>query len=298
MRKVEDYFDDIPNGLQLSQLTTTRYRRGQISILQRILQDSQVRDSDYKGNSDVKTALLNIYAHCCAFCESRIGKYDDIEHFRPKHAITDVDTEGYYWLAVEWSNLLIACKSCNSDYKGNHFPISGIRLTAPNEIDFTDNIAISEFFRRNHIRSPELQGEQSLLLHPVLDNPDDYLLFNVDGTVTPKNNEDKGRISIQYYGLSDWAKRPLLIKDRQEIIENVRRKVYYSVDSYVTDDRLYQDILDLHLDLIRKIESKKPFSAVRRSCIAHFKAFFIDYFEGEQEIILNRAYERVKNDLL
>jgi uncharacterized protein (TIGR02646 family) len=297
MRKVDDYFDDIPISLQSAQLTNTRYKRGQLSILQRILQDSRVKDTDYKGNGDVKTALLDIYAHCCAFCEARISKYDDIEHFRPKHAITDVNTEGYYWLAVEWSNLLIACKVCNSDYKGNYFPISGTRITVPISVDFNDMTSISNFFRRNHIHSSELQSEQPLLLHPVLDNPDDYLFFEMNGTVTAKNNDIKGRTSIQYYGLSDWDNRQILIQDRKEIIESIRKKVYHSVDSYVNDERLYQDLLKLHIDLIRKIESKRPFSAVRRSCLVNFKTFFINCFTGEQEIILNRAYDRVKEDL-
>lgn len=297
MRKIDNYFDHIPNGLWFSDLVVTHYKPEKISILQRILRDSRVSERYYKGNGAVKTKLLYIYAHCCAFCEARLNKYDDIEHFRPKHEITGVNTKGYYWLAVEWSNLLIACKVCNSDYKKNHFPIAGTRVTAPASVDFNNTTSVYDFFRRNHICSSELQSEQPLLLHPVLDNPDDYLFFEMNGTVSSKNNNLKGLTSIQYYGLSDWENREILIQDRKKIIEDVRTKVYHFVDSYVNDERLYQDLLELHINLIRKIESKRPFSAVRCSCLANFKTFFIDCFTGEQEDKLKRAYDRVINNL-
>ena len=207
MRQINDYFDSIPHSLQMAQLTTVRYKRERTSIIERILRDRKVKDTDYKGIGDVKVELLKIYAYCCAFCESRISKYDDAEHFRPKHAITGVNTDGYYWLAVEWSNLLIACKVCNNDYKQTHFPIAGTHILPPIGVDLGEDTSISDFFRRNHIRSVELQSEQALLLHPVLDNPDDYLFFEKKGTITVKNNNIRGRKSIDYYGLN----RPMLI---------------------------------------------------------------------------------------
>ena len=182
MRQINDYFDSIPHSLQMAQLTTVRYKRERTSIIERILRDRKVKDTDYKGIGDVKVELLKIYAYCCAFCESRISKYDDAEHFRPKHAITGVNTDGYYWLAVEWSNLLIACKVCNNDYKQTHFPITGTHILPP--------------------------------------------------------------IGV----------------------------------------------------LKREIQLKRPFSAIKRSCIMNFKAFFIDEFTGEQEAKLNRAYTRLKAD--
>ena len=299
MRQIDDYFDNIPHGLQVHQLTTTRYKTGGISILERILRDKKVKDDDFKGrNNEVKKELLRIYAHCCAFCESKISKYDDAEHFRPKHAITGVNTEGYYWLAVEWSNLLIACKVCNNDYKKNHFPIVGAHILPPMGVDLKDNISVSDFFRRNHIRSTELQSEQALLLHPVLDNPEDYLFFEMNGTVSAKNGNIKGLESIQYYGLSDWKNREILIQARLKVIKNVKKKIYHAVDTYVNDTRLYQDLRQIHLDLIEEIKTKEPFSAVSRSCLVNFKAFFIDIdiFTGEQEAKLNRAYTQLKSD--
>ena len=306
MRQIDDYFNDIPDGLQRTQLMSTRYKRARISIVQRILRECRADEGDYKGNNgSVKTALLGIYNHCCAFCESRVGKYSDVEHFRPKHAITEaniegteVNTEGYYWLAVEWSNLLIACPDCNRDYKNNHFPIAGTRVTSPLDVDFNDNTSVTEFFSRNHIRSTELQAEKPLLLHPVLDNPDGYLVFQMDGTVTAKNGNIRGQTSIKRYGLSDWEKREILIQDRKKIVKRVRKEVYHAVNNYINDTRLYQDLSKIHLELIRELREKEPFSAVRRSCLVNFKAFFIDIFTGEQAIQLNRCYDRIKANLL
>ena len=298
MRQIDDYFGNIPHSLQQIQLTTSRYKRDGISILQRILGERRVKETDYKGNGDVKISLLTIYSYCCAFCESRITKYDDADHFRPKHAIMNVNTEGYYWLAVEWSNLVLACKMCNSDYKDTHFPIAGTRLMPPIDVNVGDDNSISEFFRRNHIRSTELQSEQPLLLHPVLDNPDDYLFFEMNGTVTAKNGNTKGLKSIEYYGLRDWENREILIKDRKTIVKYVKKRVDYAINNYINDERLYQDLNNIHIELTREIREKQPFSAVRRSCLTNFKAFFIDVFTNEQEVQLNRAYNRLKEKLM
>ncbi len=289
MRPIDDYFEDIPESLGLPELLRS-------GIAERIINRTKRVESNDYNRLGVKDKLLFIYAHCCAFCEKRVGKYDDIEHFRPKHAITGVNTEGYYWLGFVWSNLLIACPECNRDAKKNHFPIAGTRMNAHMPIDFTDMVAVIEFFRRNHIKSLEHQDEQHILLHPVLDNPDDYLVFEMNGTVTAKNDNIRGLTSIQYYGLSDWQNRKILIQDRKKIVEKVRNDVYHAIDNYVNDMRLYQDLRKIHLKLISEIQSKTPFSAVKRSCLTYFKVFFIDIFTGEQESHLNCAYERLLDD--
>jgi hypothetical protein len=49
--------------------------------------------------------------------------------------------------------------------------------------------------------------------------------------------------------------------------------------------------------IIRKIQERFPFSAVRRACLVNFKFFFIDKFTGEDEIRLNNAYQRLKDNL-
>lgn len=283
MRIINPYFDTIPKGIQPDRLI----KRG---IIQRILTEKKAKPDDYKGSdNDVKNTLLDIYSHCCAFCESRVDKYDDIEHFRPKHKIEGVNTEGYYWLSPVWSNLLIACKVCNSEYKKNYFPIAGSRATLPQYIDLND------FFSKTTIE--KLSKEKPLLIHPVLDDPDEYLTFEENGTVSAKRNHKKGIMSIQYYGLSDWGNRKILIQDRKIIVEEVRKRVNRSINNFQNEDKLYEDILDLLTDLIEQIQNKRPHSAVRRSCISKFKIFFIDKFSGVDKKRLNKVYSRIKAEL-
>lgn len=279
MRKIDNYFNDIPPSLRPQTLIDN-------GIIGRILLTKRVDKNDYKGkNKDVKNSLLTKFHHCCAFCERRIGDYAPIEHFRPKHEITGVNTEGYYWLGVEWSNLVIACSDCNSSYKKNNFPILGLGKTLPQYTDLND------FFSKINIEL--LQDEQPLLLHPVLDNPDDYLFFEENGTVSAINNALKGSESIRFYGLSQPTKRIILIKDRKEIVDRVKNKLYHFVENYRDDESFYVHIENLIVTLIVDSQKNYPHSAVRRSCLSNFKPFFIDKFEGIDKQRLELAYQRV-----
>lgn len=81
----------------------------------------------------------------CAFCERlRTGRELDVEHYRPKAAVTrwignpsEISPQppkeerigtGYWWLAFEWSNYALSCKECNQTWKRNLFPVVEPRL--------------------------------------------------------------------------------------------------------------------------------------------------------------------------
>lgn len=87
----------------------------------------------------------------CGYCETYVaGTQDgDVEHFAPKQGVHDVDARargieaepgiarlragsrktiprsgtGYWWLAYDWTNFLLACRVCNAKYKGLVFPL-------------------------------------------------------------------------------------------------------------------------------------------------------------------------------
>ena len=85
----------------------------------------------------VREALAEMHNGRCCYCERLRdrARESDIEHFRPKTAVSDKSPEhpGYWWLAYEWTNLLFACKTCNQEYKKTQFPIRGERAMAPDD---------------------------------------------------------------------------------------------------------------------------------------------------------------------
>lgn len=106
-------------------------------------------NSDVYNHSSVKPALLKAQNATCCYCETRlVGTFGEIEHFRPKDGYVQNKADktlhkpGYYWLAYEWTNMLVACGVCNNK-KMNYFPIE--------KKDIRDN-AIKE--RRIEIESP------------------------------------------------------------------------------------------------------------------------------------------------
>ena len=105
---------------------------------------------------DLKNWLLdNVFNQKCAYCERRRYKEaTDAEHYRPKggvkHARFQGDSPvqitgpdgvarphpGYFWLALDWHNLLPACGGCNSRKgKLNQFPVAKSHSWLPDPLD-------------------------------------------------------------------------------------------------------------------------------------------------------------------
>lgn len=85
-------------------------------------------------HKQIKEALIAMFHGKCAYCESRIMHidYGHIEHFKPKAR------PEYHDLAVDWTNLLLACGRCNgTENKGVKFPgpAEGGPLVNPTEED-------------------------------------------------------------------------------------------------------------------------------------------------------------------
>lgn len=124
---------------------------------------------DNKTFKEVKEKLRDMCPGIerCMYCEDSAGT--DIEHFYPK------DT--YPSKAFEWDNYLLACSTCNSNYKRDQFPLG-----------------------------PE---DQPLLINPVEEEPGDHI------SLSPKTGKyteltAKGAKSIDIYGLN----RDPLVKGR------------------------------------------------------------------------------------
>ena len=97
--------------------------------------------------SSVKYLFMEIQHNKCAYCERRFADSaskggsaeHDLEHYRTKNPVTvwtapkEIDfstgdaSPGYFWLAFDLRNYCASCKTCNSGYKRNQFPIAGVR---------------------------------------------------------------------------------------------------------------------------------------------------------------------------
>jgi uncharacterized protein (TIGR02646 family) len=86
---------------------------------------------EYYREKEVKDLLVEIYQGKCCYCERKFLEIDDldVEHFRPKGGFRQSfdqkidELPGYYWLAYDWENLLLSCRSCNQRYKKTFFPL-------------------------------------------------------------------------------------------------------------------------------------------------------------------------------
>ena len=144
---------------------------------------------DIYAADDVRLALRTDQADKCAFCEAKIMHVTsgDVEHFRPKSAFRQVRHDpltypGYYWLAYEWNNLLLACSNCNSRYKGNLFP-----LVDPK--------------KRCRPHRGKLCDELPLFVHPAETDPAPHIEF-VGETVHPRAGSLHGRTTIDELSLN------------------------------------------------------------------------------------------------
>ncbi len=163
----------------------------------------------------------------CAYCEGRYagGSDCDAEHYRPKGKVTqgrkDVAHPGYFWLAYEWHNLLLACRWCNAKHtnrddadprkKTSHdgklceFPILGARITGPSADP------------RRWI--DELLAEEPQLLHPYFDSPSEHFEAQFDGMLYHRT--ERGRVTIEVCDLN----RKRLRNDRRSAEQIVKTKV-------------------------------------------------------------------------
>ncbi|MFC0518957.1 HNH endonuclease [Mucilaginibacter angelicae] len=235
----------------------------------------------------VLAELSRIYYNKCAFCESdtTAGAPMQVEHYRPKKAVVGAVPAhtGYYWLAYQWSNLLLSCASCNNK-KRNHFPVNGMRVAAP---PFVQNALDTTACQAN---SPDLLGELAELINPELEqNPMVHFEFYPDGTIM--GNTPQGLQTIRVCGL-----------DRDQL--TIKRKEFYDtyLDRFTRYFKDYQDngneatlVLQLKnaiLEIFSHVSKNKPYREFAAKCLENFKTFFIDRFQAGEARPLAEAYNQ------
>ncbi len=269
--------------------------------------------SSLYGSDVVKDKLLGFFHGKCGYCEDFMGNekiahkpdWDwEIEHYRPKAKVfEDASHSGYYWLAYECTNFLIACSTCNGlRRKANKFPIEvgAIRLT---DVHFVEKGNLkTEICSLFH---PIFETEKPLLINPIVDKPKDFIEFFADGTICGKNQ--RGDESISIYGLN----RKALIIRRKKIVDNIRDSMAREVklialtqDKTLKNKRI-KEAVNHHLEKLRQ-EIKNPestFIAFRCAILAHFDTFIVmnensvgenPFIMPERKALLN-VYLNMKN---
>lgn len=173
VKRDEDKTDKLASNKTLQALQEIVRTRNKNLITDAIYRDSY--ETEDGKCSHVEDQLAIAYNNKCAYCE-RICKAD-IEHYRPKKGVVEDNAHpGYYWLCYEWTNLIPSCITCNREgAKHNRFPILGNRVNTPPLLQNGSlNLSLCK------ASSSLLQNEKPYLLHPELDVPENYFIFELD----------------------------------------------------------------------------------------------------------------------
>lgn len=174
---------------------------------------------------EVKDSLLLLFNRKCAYCEIDYGGCPlDVEHYRPKGAIVELDPvtfkpfkrskrvkalkPGYYWLAAKWENLLPSCIDCNRR-RDHEYQIHGTQTTGKGNYF---PLAQGSIRARKHGDTTTLRLEQPVLLNPCEDDPAVHLHFGTEGDIV--GDTERGKATIEVLGLL----REDLVRKRKTVL--------------------------------------------------------------------------------
>lgn len=238
--------------------------------------------SVYK-DKDLVGALEHVFGKKCAYCESDFGAVtpNDIEHFRPKSAITTREGNelkpGYYWLAGDWQNLLISCPDCNRS-RTHKVPgqSEGVLLGKGTQYPLTDEATRV----RHHDDQIDHEDSARLLLDPCIDNPEDHLEFDEIGNIRARRQNgvtsSRGKVSIDVFAL----RRKTLVEARMKALFDLKLLIMDMNDLLLQKNRMQEtgvaaDIQQRNTDqitramdkLARMFHSRSEYLAAKRNWI-------------------------------
>lgn len=126
----------------------------------------------------------------CMWCERHRDLFRElsVEHYRPKARVTEwtgsphfvsdkppmerpVSEHGYWWLAYDWHNYSLACKTCNETWKRSLFPVRD-RLPCEEGVEAREEPLLidpaSSFRSAEHFEWDGYQGEE-VIVRPCSD---------------------------------------------------------------------------------------------------------------------------------
>lgn len=244
---------------------------------------------DY-NNIEIKNALNVIYNDKCCYCEQKV-EYYEVEHYRPKNAVKECPSHtGYYWLRLEWSNLLRSCKICNAGTNAKHtkFPLVNEANRVP-----SPPTNINEY----RADSTSLLAEGALLLHPEIDNPEDHLTVLPNGELEAINNSLKGLTTIKVCNLN--RDTSILLKKRKKAINNIYARILMesikanelALEFSIQEQDKGKLLRMLFTPVFKKIKQKKrksaQFALLHRVFYAQFDYFIDTSVEIQTALTIN-----------
>lgn len=248
---------------------------------------------DFYGHELVRTALNSIYKGKCCYCERIPESTLQIEHFRPKGRITGINNVGYYWMGNEWSNLLLACDTCNNK-KRSQFPLvqNNHIIDHPigdnGDIDFDQLTSYSE----------HLIQEEPLLINPEVIDPELHLVIDGLGYYTPKDESDFGKKTIKKIGLN----RDSYVVRRQSVIDEIMQDIidltcerYHPVEP-LTINQYKRQLGNVFRKIVGRTHDNAEYNLLSKSIIANFDEIILEEIEEEfREEIYDLFVEFLEN---
>jgi uncharacterized protein (TIGR02646 family) len=195
------------------------------------------KPSEFTAYKDkrVMDALLEMFHKKCAYCD-RSTTVGDVEHWRPKNAISSNDNkkiaDGYWWLAARWENLLFSCMECNQrrsreleGESGRSMAGKGTQFPLGDETKRADDVG-------------KESAETPLLLNPCDDDPAEYMTVAMDGdemgVLQPLLDTDehykRARTSIDIFGLNEFS----LVTRRVTLLEDLQNRIEYLNEQFAS----------------------------------------------------------------
>lgn len=240
----------------------------------------------------IKEELLLLYNQKCAFCETKFSKntkdirYSTIEHYRPK-----VD---YWWLGNEWTNLFPVCKYCNNK-KDDIFDTNNPLQKKKNlkAIPIENESLNRQKCNANYF---DLVNEIPQLLHPEIDQPEDFLEFTIAGKAIQKaetleNRNIQQTLVILNLPTNEEDRLEKITECRGDFMNNVLNFLKYASPDY-TDKELRLSFFAFFEKLLIGTNIKSQYSLLGLQMFEKFEEFLLPSINDETlKTIVLEAYK-------